>query len=882
MAPVEGEQTVMDLMARLTEGHLQQNQKLQKLTETMNSMATQVIGPRKTLTLSSCPKMKVGENLDTWIQEVKLWETAFPGEEAQKYLKFREMIKETEVCPDVKKFVNANIADNETFDKSGDDIIKRALDAIKKGLGKTDLEKSNNAWNTFVTIKQRDMEPPKDFVNRFEEATTALKNATMKQEEKTLAIHLLRSSNLSEASKENILTKVDMKDHTNIFKELSKAMREIKTMTSVPAPEEVKTKGGDAETFYSAGNRKRDERHRSPSRSYRDGQDYNNRRRYGQDSDSRRGGDFKECRRGGNGAGDGKRRSGNDSRDRNGRSNRNSRERNSRGSSRNSRDRNRKDRSESRTNYSKKEKPWRTSGKSDYSDQVYNIHYTPYDDNLELIQNVIDDECLADDESEHLKKKTELVEMIYKEGNNDIDPSVAIVDTGCLKTVAGRPWMDSYIQSIKADNRTLKFRREELKFRFGNGPVYKSRMSWAIEVKFGKLKTVIFVAVVEADVPLLLGLDYQEKWGIVLDVQEGTLKIKATGETFKVKTSRTNHWKLKLQHKSLHEEASNLVYNVNMEDMNRSELKKHIVKVHKNLGHKSQKQLLLLFKMAEKNNSKTKEAIEEVVEECSICRKYKKTPPRPKIAMSKATTSNEVISLDLKEFNKENKYVLYMVDEFSGYMKGKVINDKKPDTVIKAFNKSWIEEGPGIPSRGTMTDNGGEFKNPEFKEMAAKFGLKISLTAGNSPWSNGKCERNHYSADRTIQKLREDNPHMSLEDALSAAIYVHNLQVNKTGFSPRQVTFGQQGVVPGIGDATMEPAIESDAVRKLIIYRQKAEEIYRRIDSSERIQKAIAQQAYGYQDNIYHPGDSVLFKEEGKDCWAGPAKVSGSQWKEIK
>ena len=63
--------------------------------------------------------------------------------------------------------------------------------------------------------------------------------------------------------------------------------------------------------------------------------------------------------------------------------------------------------------------------------------------------------------------------------------------------------------------------------------------------------------------------------------------------------------------------------------------------------------------------------------------------------------------------------------------------------------------------------------------MAAKFGLKISLTAGNSPWSNGKCERNHYSADRTIQELREDNPHMSLEDALSAAIYVHKLQVNK-------------------------------------------------------------------------------------------------------
>ena len=269
--------------------------------------------------------------------------------------------------------------------------------------------------------------------------------------------------------------------------------------------------------------------------------------------------------------------------------------------------------------------------------------------------------------------------MIYKEGNCDSDPSVAIVDTGCLKTVAGRPWMDSFTQSNP--NQRLKFKRETLKFWFGNGPVYESKTSWSIEVNIGKLKTVIWVAVVEADIPLLLGLDYQEKWGIVMDVQEGTLRIKATGETFKVKTKRTNHWKLKLQQKSLHEEATNLVLNVKIEDMGRNDLKKHVIKVHRNLGHKSKKQLLLLFKMADQDGSRTKEIVDKVTEECEICRKYKKTPPRPKIAMAKATTANEVISLDLKEFNSEGKYVLYMVDEFSSYIKGKVINNKKPETI---------------------------------------------------------------------------------------------------------------------------------------------------------------------------------------------------------
>ena len=85
--------------------------------------------------------------------------------------------------------------------------------------------------------------------------------------------------------------------------------------------------------------------------------------------------------------------------------------------------------------------------KSDYSDQVYNIHYTPYDDNIELIQNVIEDERLDDDESDILKKKTELLEMIYKEGNTDIDPSVAIINTGCLKN-SSRKTMDGLLHPV--------------------------------------------------------------------------------------------------------------------------------------------------------------------------------------------------------------------------------------------------------------------------------------------------------------------------------------------------------------------------------------------------------------------------------------------------
>ena len=77
--------------------------------------------------------------------------------------------------------------------------------------------------------------------------------------------------------------------------------------------------------------------------------------------------------------------------------------------------------------------------------------------------------------------------------------------------------------------------------------------------------------------------------------------------------------------------------------------------------------------------------------------------------MPKAVTNNEVVSLDLKEVRKERKYILYACDEFSGYLAAQVINNKNPDTVLKAFHKRWVREGPGLPSRGLFSDNGREF-----------------------------------------------------------------------------------------------------------------------------------------------------------------------------
>ena len=227
-----------------------------------------------------------------------------------------------------------------------------------------------------------------------------------------------------------------------------------------------------------------------------------------------------------------------------------------------------------------------------------------------------------------------------------IQTLILIVDSACPKTVTGRPWIDAFIES-KGDV-SVRLEKEKENFRFCPSQIYTSKENYQIKVNVGNMKELIKVSVVDADIPLLLGLDYQIKWGMVIDVGKGSIHIRKSNETFKIK-SQSSHWTLSIQSNSLHNQTRHHVYNVNLFDMTKSQLRKHVQKVHINLSHKTEEQLVKLFSMAGKDTAEVKDTIKHDVETCTVCRRFKKTPPCPKVAMLKAFTINEVVFVDLKE-----------------------------------------------------------------------------------------------------------------------------------------------------------------------------------------------------------------------------------------
>ena len=93
--------------------------------------------------------------------------------------------------------------------------------------------------------------------------------------------------------------------------------------------------------------------------------------------------------------------------------------------------------------------------------------------------------------------------------------------------------------------------------------------------------------------------------------------------------------------------------------------------------------------------------------------------------------------MDLKEFG--SKYVLWMIDSFTHFIQGRLITNKKADTIINTVNDSWWLN-VGFPSVGFFAVNGGEFANIKLDGLTGKLGLTVKLRPVYSPWSNGLHE----------------------------------------------------------------------------------------------------------------------------------------------
>ena len=82
--------------------------------------------------------------------------------------------------------------------------------------------------------------------------------------------------------------------------------------------------------------------------------------------------------------------------------------------------------------------------------------------------------------------------------------------------------------------------------------------------------------------------------------------------------------------------------------------------------------------------------------------------------------------------------------------------------------------------------------------MCRLFNVIDTSSAGYAPWQNGVCEKHHATVDDTLERLQEDHPDYPKEVLLAWSLMVKNSAYDQHGFSPNQLVYGTNPVLPNV------------------------------------------------------------------------------------
>ena len=455
----------------------------------------------------------------------------------------------------------------------------------------------------------------------------------------------------------------------------------------------------------------------------------------------------------------------------------------------------------------------------------------------------------------------------------------AILDSACSSTVAGQSWMTCYLDMLEEERKMDVTRsKSNAVFRFGGGERLKSMEKVTIPCEIAGVRCKLTTDVVDRDIPLLLGKPAMKKAKVKLDLENDCATI--FGKTVDLQCTSSGHYCIPIVETTM--PVGDTVEALLSEDeKSAEENRKKIEKLHKQFAHPTAQKLKYLLKDANVSDEGILDLVDEVVSKCETCKRYKKTPPRPVVGLPIAKEFNEVVALDLKEW-KSGVYFLHIIDVATRFSVAGVIRNKTPKVIIDKVMKLWIGSGMGAP-RKFLSDNGGEFANEQFRDMAENLSIEVWNTAGSSPWQNGLCERNHAVVDNCVQKILEDYPNMDLELALVWAVNAKNSLQMVYGYSPYQLVFGRNPNLPSVL-TDQAPALHgttvSDVFAKHLNALHSSRKAFIQAEASEKIRRALRHKIRSSSE-VFQPGDKVFYKRDESNKWKGPGKVLGQDGKVV-
>ena len=204
-----------------------------------------------------------------WSRSVQVWSdvNVKPQRKAQLLI---EMLKKEEKKKGLKEMVVSEIIENKDFNYKDPDVITNILKKIEEFMEESEWTRNVSLAKEFEKLSQKEGESNREYVVRFSNIETKLKNEKVGISNIFLAGWLLNKSRIPQAEKNNILANFDLEDKENILKNLKKKIRNLSATEVIVDPKNTlfgERRGSNGDYRYRSKSRDRfKSRERSKSR----------------------------------------------------------------------------------------------------------------------------------------------------------------------------------------------------------------------------------------------------------------------------------------------------------------------------------------------------------------------------------------------------------------------------------------------------------------------------------------------------------------------------------------------------------------------------------------------------------------------------------------
>ena len=118
----------------------------------------------------------------------------------------------------------------------------------------------------------------------------------------------------------------------------------------------------------------------------------------------------------------------------------------------------------------------------------------------------------------------------------------AILDCGCIKTVCGILWFETYKETLTdEEKRRITEEKSSTRFRFGvGGPIYVSERKVKFPAMLGTKKVTIESDIIDCELPLLLSKESMKRAETAINFKDD--KVSMLGQTLDLKFTTSGHY----------------------------------------------------------------------------------------------------------------------------------------------------------------------------------------------------------------------------------------------------------------------------------------------------------------------------------------------------